>query len=326
MWFAEKYLQRLTKPGSNWQVAESIKNYQVEDRMNRKAKVVLAILLGGPLLLVVLIYIVSEMQLNQVYSIPDANLRIPEDETSLAEGRHLVETVGGCVDCHGYALSGQLDFDDPFMGTLVAPNLTPGKGGIGGSYTAADWEHSIRHGVGQDGRPLVGVSAVTLHNLSDEDTAAMIAYLQSLPPRNKEWPERKIGPLARPFLVLFAGEMLPAAVIDHEARPHAPEPGVTVDYGRYLVSLACVECHKEDLGGGSDPGEGMNITTGGNLGQWTEAEFIKTLRTGRTPEGQFLETTYMPQGRLRHLTEDELRAIWLYIQTLPPVYRENARP
>jgi mono/diheme cytochrome c family protein len=219
-----------------------------------------------------------------------------------------------------------LEFDNLYMGTLVAPNLTSGQGGIGSSYTAADWERSIRHGVGRDGRALVGVSAVTLHNLSDTDTAAMIAYLQSLPPRNGQWPERKLGPLARPFLVFFPGEMLPAAVIDHEARPDAPTPGVTVAYGRYLVSLACVECHKEDLGGGSEPGEGMNITTGGNLGHWTEADFIKTLRTGRTPEGEFLETTYMPQGRLRHLTEDELRAIWLYIQSLPPVYRKNARP
>ena len=294
--------------------------------MSRKAKFVLAIFLGGPLALATLIYVVSEVQLNRVYTFPGADLVIPDDEASLARGQHLVETVGGCVDCHGYALSGRLDFDNPYMGALAAPNLTSGRGGIGSSYTPADWERSIRHGVGRDGRALVGVSAVTLHNLSDTDTAAMIAYLQSLPPRNGQWPERKLGPLARPFLVFFPGEMLPAAVIDHEARPDAPTPGVTVAYGRYLVSLACVECHKEDLGGGSEPGEGMNITTGGNLGHWTEADFIKTLRTGRTPEGEFLETTYMPQGRLRHLTEDELRAIWLYIQSLPPVYRENARP
>jgi mono/diheme cytochrome c family protein len=294
--------------------------------MSRKAKLVLAILLVGPLALALLIYVVSEVQLNRVYTISEADLLIPDDEASLARGQHLVETVGGCVDCHGYALSGRLDFDNPYMGALAAPNLTSGRGGIGSSYTPADWERSIRHGVGRDGRALVGVSAVTLHNLSDTDTAAMIAYLQSLPPRNGQWPERKLGPLARPFLVFFPGEMLPAAVIDHEARPDAPTPGVTVAYGRYLVSLACVECHKEDLGGGSEPGEGMNITTGGDLSQWTEADFIKTLRTGRTPEGEFLETTYMPQDRLRHLAEDELRAIWLYIQSLPPVYREKAQP
>ncbi len=294
--------------------------------MNRKAKIILAILLGGPVALALLVYVVSEIQLNRVYSIPEKNLLIPEDKASLARGQHLVETVGGCEDCHGYKLGGDLEFDNPYLGTLAAPNLTSGRGGIGRHYTAADWERSIRHGVGQDGKALVGVSAVTLHNLSDADVAAMIAYLQTLPPRNQQWPQRKIGPLARPFLLIFPGEVLPAAVIDHQARPNAPAPGVTVAYGRYLVSLACVECHKEDLGGGSEPGEGMNITTGGNLGQWTETEFILTLRSGRTPDGQFLETTYMPQRRLRHLTEDELRAIWLYIQTLPPVYRENARP
>jgi mono/diheme cytochrome c family protein len=291
--------------------------------MSRKIWIILAIFLGGPLVLVTLIYVLSEIQLNRVYAIPDTDLVIPTDEAAWERGRHLVETVGGCVDCHGYALSGKFELNNPYMGTLAAPNLTSGEGGIGSSYTAADWERAIRHGVGRDGKALVGVSAVTLHKLSDEDTAAMIAYLQSLPPRNWQWPERRIGPLARPFLVLFPGEMLPAAVIDHAVRPQAPAPGVTMEYGRYLVSLACVECHKEDLGGGSDPGEGMNITTGGNLGMWTEAEFIRTLQTGRTPEDEFLEITYMPQGRLRHLTEDELRAIWLYIQSLPPVFREN---
>ncbi len=301
--------------------------------MRKKALGCLTLLFGLPLLCGGLLFAVSEYQLRRVYHIPDANLTIPTDEASLDRGRHLVETIGGCQECHSYSLAGNRFFlDDPLIGNVPSANLTSGGTGVGAVYSAADWERAIRHGVGRDGRALIGVSSGALQHLSDVDVAAIIAYLQTLPPRNSKMPPREVGPLARPFLILTyllpeeENDILPAAVIDHDAsRPPAPMPGVTADYGRYLVSLMCVECHKRDLGGGSDPGEGMNITTGGNLGNWTEEEFVQTIKIGLTPEGDSLNTTYMPQRRLRNLTEDELRAIWLYIQTLPPVVRPADR-
>ncbi|HEX6387413.1 MAG TPA: cytochrome c [Anaerolineae bacterium] len=295
--------------------------------MNRKWLKALAILLGLPLVVVGCTYGVSELLLNRVYRIPDDNLTIPTDPAAVERGRHLVETIGACQDCHGHSLSGDLWLDEPLLGVIPAANLTPGKGGIGLAYEDADWERAIRHGVGRDGRPLLGVSAIVLHQLSDADVAAMIAYLKTLRPFDREMPPRRIGPLARPFIVLLTGEILPATAIDHDTPPPAPEPGVTVEYGRYLAGIGCVDCHHDDLSGGSDPGEGMNITTGGNLGKWTEAEFIRTIRTGRTPDGDWLNTGVdgFPRQRLSRLTDDELRAIWLYIQSLPPVQKRTVR-
>ncbi|HUM70977.1 MAG TPA: cytochrome c, partial [Chloroflexota bacterium] len=256
---------------------------------------------------------------------------IPTDEAALSRGKHLVEVIGGCPECHAYSLQGDPNFmNEPLIGHIPAANLTPHQTGVGSLYTVPDWERAIRHGVGHDGRALIGVSSGALQHLSDADVATIIAYLQSVPPGSREIPPRRLGLLARPFILLAfimpeeENDIMPALVIDHTTpRPPAPEPGITVAYGRYLVLLTCVECHKADLGGGRQPGEGMNITTGGNLGNWTEAEFIWAIKTGRTPEGNSLNVTYMPQNRLRHLTEEELEAIWLYIQSMPPVVRKQ---
>jgi len=55
------------------------------------------------------------------------------------------------------------------------------------------------------------------------------------------------------------------------------------------------------------------------LGSWSESDFINTLRTGVTPEGKFLNPNFMPWNRFRLMTDDEIKAIWLYVRALPPL-------
>lgn len=55
------------------------------------------------------------------------------------------------------------------------------------------------------------------------------------------------------------------------------------------------------------------------LGDWTEREFIATMRTGhRKGTGRILLPP-MPWENLRGMSDDELRAIFLYLRSLPPV-------
>ena len=49
---------------------------------------------------------------------------------------------------------------------------------------------------------------------------------------------------------------------------------------------------------------------------WTEAEFTSTLRTGVTPSGHQLSES-MPWPGLGKMTDDEMQAVWLYLQSLP---------
>lgn len=60
-------------------------------------------------------------------------------------------------------------------------------------------------------------------------------------------------------------------------------------------------------------------TTG--IGKWTEAHFIKTLRTGIRGNGEPLRPL-MPWEWYGQLTDDDLKAIFAYLQSLPPIRNE----
>ena len=148
--------------------------------------------------------------------------------------------------------------------------------------------------------------------LSSADLGAIIAYVKSVPPVDNEPPGSTFGPLGRVF-TLFEPGFISARVIDHTASiPSTVEPGVTVAYGEYLGAL-CTACHGSDLSGGYGP----NISPGGAPGGWSEAGFMNTLRTGVTPGGRQLNPDDMPWKVFAKMTDDELKAVWLYLQSVP---------
>jgi len=254
-------------------------------------------------------------RLGQVYQVPLEPIMVPADPATLERGRHLVSTIFFCQECHGEDLAGKPHFSDPLGGTVSARNLTAGAGGIGGEFDDADWVRAIRHGVDQDGRPLIEMPSNTYYYIGDADLGAIIAFLKSLPPVDNVLPERDLG-LFYQLVILSDQSLIPAEVIDHTApRPPAPEPGVNAQYGKYLAT-ACTICHGADLSGRSAAGAGLDLTGQGDLAKWSEADFIHALRTGERPTGEDLVPQLMPWKRVGKLTDDELRAIWLYLQTL----------
>jgi len=263
-------------------------------------------------------YILVENRLNRTYVLPEEGMAVTGDPEQVARGEHLVTVLMGCTDCHADDLGGKLLYDDLLFGRIAGSNLTDGAGGVGGAYSDLDWERAIRHGLDQEGRPLIFVMASYYAELSDADVAAMIAFLRQVPPVDRELPATTIGPLTR-FFILTDPHLLPAQVIDHDHGPlRAPEEGITAEYGAYLA-VACTICHAADFGGGLYVGSGLNLTPGGDLRDWSEDDFIHALRTGRVPEGWQLDEEKMPWKRLRGLTDDELRAIWQHLQSLPTV-------
>ena len=60
-----------------------------------------------------------------------------------------------------------------------------------------------------------------------------------------------------------------------------------------------------------------NLTPGGVLAIWTAADFIETMRTGVTPYGRQLDSSFMPYEDYSRLTNDDLTAMFLYLQSLP---------
>jgi len=64
-----------------------------------------------------------------------------------------------------------------------------------------------------------------------------------------------------------------------------------------------------------------NLTSDKETGlgaRYTEASFIKTIRTGKKPEGESLAPP-MPWTVYRNMTDQDLRAIFAYLTTLKPI-------
>lgn len=283
----------------------------------------LAALVGLIIVAVGAVYLLSSFRINKSYQVENAAVAIPTDEATLSWGEHIALTRG-CTDCHQENFAGGPVIEDPAIGGIYASNLTAGQGGIGDNYSDADWVRAIRHGIGPDGKPLLFMPSQEFYFLSDEDLGALIAYLKTIPPVDNPIPENRVGPMGR--VLFLAGEfpLVPAELIDHAgSRPSAPPPGVTVEYGQYLA-VGCAGCHGSDFSGGPIPGAppewppAENLTPAGDLATWTEADFIETMRTGVTPSGHELNSEYMPWPVVGRMTDDELKAIWLYLQSLPP--------
>jgi len=113
-----------------------------------------------------------------------------------------------------------------------------------------------------------------------------------------------------------------AKLIDHDAPvPTMPAEGETEEYGRYLVTTGgCMACHGKNLSGGKIAGgpedpPATNLTPTG-IGEWSEADFFRAFREGKRPDGTDIKP-FMPWQTLRQMTDSELRAIYLYLKTIP---------
>jgi mono/diheme cytochrome c family protein len=301
---------------------------QLENTMLRRILRVIGIVLGSLVALLVVaaivVYILSEQRVNKTYTIPAETAAIPTDEAAIQEGGRLAQ-IRGCAGCHTSDLSGDSSFiaGGP-VGRIPAANLTAGRGGVGASYSDEDWVRAIRHGVNRDGKGLWIMPSNEFYVMSDEELGKLIAYLKTAPPVDKVHPARSLGPLFRVLLLAGQLPLLSAEQIDHTAaRPSAPVAGVTVEYGQYIATT-CSGCHGADYAGGPLPGAGpgepeaANLTPGGVMQTYSEEQFIAAMRTGIRPDGSTIPNDAMPWQVLGgSLTDDELKALYLFFQSLP---------
>ncbi|HEX7091030.1 MAG TPA: c-type cytochrome [Longimicrobiales bacterium] len=251
------------------------------------------------------------------YDVPAERFAAAMDSAAVERGGHFAVAIAKCATCHGGDMAGMVIIENAAFGRLVASNLTPGRGGIGAEYTDADWERAIRHGVGRDGRPLRFMPAADYAAIGDRDLADLVAYLKTLAPVDRALPATRIGPMARVLaLVTPDFPLLSAARLDHGApHPAAPAPAATREYGAYLAHVGgCTGCHGADLTGGrgGPPPTPPDISPAA-LADWTEEDFFRVLRTGVRPDGRVLNTA-MPWPATAQMTDDEIRALWQYVQ------------
>ncbi|RAW00691.1 cytochrome c4 [Pseudochryseolinea flava] len=291
--------------------------------MLKKILRVTGIVLGSIVVLAIGYYVKVCISVNnrhtKTYTVTPQVVNIPTDSASYALGGRLIKAKG-CTDCHGDDMGGKNFIDDPALGLIVARNLTKGKGGLPQDYSTADWVLALKHGLDRDHKPLIIMPAHEYTMLSEQDMGSIIAYCQTLPNVDRELEESSIGPLGN--ILTDAGKiaLFPAEAIDHN-RTLTKEvvPAVTVAYGEY-VAVACQGCHRKNMKGGEPVAPGFpvvaDISSTGHPANWTDEQFIATLRTGKTPEGKVLNPKEMPWTMTKELTDVELKALHLYLKSI----------
>jgi cytochrome c553 len=249
------------------------------------------------------------------YLAPALMLPIERDPDTVARGKHLASTLGGCTACHGADLGGRVMEDGPVL-RLVGPNLTTGQGSAVAGYEDRDWARAIVHGLNRSGRSLLVMPSRELRGFSDQDVAAMVAYMQSLPPVNRVLPPSGASFLGGVVIGLLGLPVFSAEQIDYRTpRPQAPPPGPNRYYGAYLLT-ACRGCHGSELRGGirhgPDRPPSADISPGA-MTTWDYASFQRALRDGKRRDGSDMSPA-MPWQATRGLKDDELRAIWLALR------------
>ncbi len=198
------------------------------------------------------------------------------------------------------------------IGLAVGSNLTSGKGGLGARRTERDLRLAIGRGVRGEGTSLLVMPSEVYAHLTDEDLAALVAYLRDLPPVDRELPRTHLRTLGRILLATGTLDLRSARKAEIVIRPAAAATGSSASYGRHLADIAsCRSCHRPTLGGGPMTAPGVpaapDITAAGLQG-WTESDFATLMRAGRRPDGSPLHPI-MPWTSYRWMTDDELHAL-----------------
>jgi mono/diheme cytochrome c family protein len=313
------------------------------------------LLLGLVLVVAVLfaglsLYIASRQHLT--FNPPYPEIAASADTAIVARGHYLVRNLVNCWQCHGdpsqaaqaaegadIPLSGGTRFNIP-PGIFYARNITPDSASGIGAFSDGALARALRLGVGHDGRALL--TFMEFQNLSDQDLQSVISYLRSQPPVHHLVPPHQFNLLG----MIVKATVLANPVGPRSTPPHETPHGATVENGRYLVEsvIMCGSCHTQRdmktgafigprFGGSHGFGEPdvagnfwspPNITSDpetGRLGHMSEDEFVTRFRAGR-----LLPHSPMPWQGFRNLAEDDLRAIYKYLKTVPPVHNDVGPP
>jgi cytochrome c553 len=266
-----------------------------------------------------------------------------KEESPVERGRYLANHVAICFYCHSdidwkkpgnppkadRLGAGSVPFSDATMPFLNVANITPDRETGIGAWSDEEIRRAIRCGKSRDGRKLFPVMPYFfLQEMSDADSNALVAYLRSLKPVKNVVPP---SPFPPPLVGMLKG--LPELPDRSVPEPDRSSP---VAYGKYLVSLAaCGDCHtpmRPDgsriptmMFGGGFHMKGLwgevtspNITPDpSGIPHYTEEFFIKVLKTGDV--GGRKLNAIMPWGYYHGMKDDDLRAIFAYLKTVPPV-------
>lgn len=262
------------------------------------------------------------------------------DEAAARRGEY-VFTIAGCTSCHtdekhkGAFLAGGVPLPTPF-GTFYGPNITPDPTHGIGQWNEADFVRAVREGKSPTGQLFPAFPFTSFTKMSDADVADLWAYMKTVPPAATP---SKPHDIRFPFNLRVAQFFWKMLFFAPGRFQPDPARSAEVNRGAYLVQALghCGECHtpRNALGGldtgmayagnrkGPDGHAVPNITpdpeTG--LGKWSEGDIADVLRSGMTPDGDFVggAMAEVVRNSTSKLTDSDLHAVVAYLKSLPPI-------
>jgi mono/diheme cytochrome c family protein len=261
---------------------------------------------------------------------------VAADTGAVTRGAYLA-VAAGCDQCHtdsknnGPAYAGGRAMATEF-GVIVTPNITPDPAiGIGG-WSQADFVRAMRWGVAPDGTHYTTAFPFPYFaRMTDSDLADLKAFLDSVAPVSRRGAgsaaSLAIAARARAAIgtVLAAGPVLLSATSDPK-----------VARGEYLANSVgrCGDCHTPQtwygapdesralagsagwFGGKKAPNITSDPKTG--IGSWSEDDIAELLKTGGTPDGDFVGGSMAEIVRsTERLNDGDRHAIAAYLRALP---------
>ena len=314
----------------------------------KKVLKVLAIIVGIVLLFALAGVIFIEVRGIPSYETVKLDIKVEATPERVERGKKLALLL--CANCHIDEATGKLTgsemIDAPKeFGKIFSQNITQDKKYGIGEWTDGELVYLLRTGIKRDGSYSPPWMAKLPH-MADEDINSIIAFLRSDDPlvAASVTPDFPCEPsFLSKFLCLVAFK--PMKMPEHKIE--MPDTNNAVALGKYLVyGLDCFSCHSADfktnnyeepdksvgfMGGGNKPlnkkGQVMvtrNLTpdpeTG--IGKWTEERFVDALKYGKMVDQPALRYPMTPYV---YLTDREAKAIYAYLQTIPPIANKVER-
>jgi len=305
------------------------------NRMKRMRKTVLGLAALIVVLVVILAGTIAYGWQRGIAPLPASATPLPAYPQLIATGARL-SAAGDCMVCHtaahGKPFAGGLPIETPF-GTIYSTNITPDPQTGIGRWPLEAFTRALREGVSRDGHLLYPAFPYPhFTNLSDEDIAALYAYLMSREPVDAPaHPNALRFPLNfRPLLAAWNRLYLTRG-------PLAPPAGTHSDAwlrGRYLVEGPghCASCHtplnalgaeRFDAPFAGGQIDGWNAPPLNALTRaprpWTTAQLAAYLHTGIASEHGAAAGPMLPvTEQLAQLPESDAEAIATYLMSLQP--------
>jgi mono/diheme cytochrome c family protein len=272
--------------------------------------------------------------------VPDPGISpaLAQRQPDVARGEYIA-VLGDCAGCHtatgGKALAGGIAFSTP-IGTVYSTNITPDRESGIGKYSFEDFVRAMRLGVEPDGSRLYPAMPYTAYaKMSDEDLQDLFAYLQSgVAPTSQEPPA---NPIPWPLGIRWPLAFWNLAFLDGSRFVADPVQDAAWNRGAYLVEALehCGECHtprrvtqnlnnSQKFAGTVTQGwMAYNITADmrSGIGGWNDTALTSYLTTGHA-DGHSSASGPMAEvivNSLRHLTSDDIRAIVVYLRSIPAI-------